>query len=573
MQPKIFKSLIYILFSSILFFHCQAKRNQTVARVDNQTIKYSEFVESLLKSYPNNNIEDIEYETRLAHLNTMIDKKLIYVAAQRAGLAQREDLRAILDDEEMRFSYVHLLDREIIDKVIPESDLKESYKYNKFNLNIQRFTFPLSPTARVAQKDSMLNKVQEIRLRLLKGEDFESVAYKESLATEGTNTGTPEVLNWQHARTDKDLFRALARLPLRTISRPIRTAEGYYIARVLEKQPQEVKDYASEREKIRNALIRQRYEQLNERFEVYKADILKKYDVQIQDQNVEFLVVRVKEAVEPGPNVIPPDKIQFDKLTDADKEKALVTFNGGAITIHRAIDLLKRLRATRSTVPVFSNPQAVNRYLDMIIPQEVLVVEAFRRKTNKSAHVQKSLAESTERLLSEEMERTEVNAKATPTEEDLMAYYMANYEKYVNEATFKVQEIFVSDENLAREISKRARAGEKFDRLVEKYSQRSQYKKDQGVMGFITRNQFGEIGKTAAQMIVGSISEPVNLGKNWSIIKLLEIKPATFKTFDEARGMVLQELKPKKLSERKELWLKETRAQIQVAIYEKVLSQ
>lgn len=571
MQLKLLKILILILFIGISFFQCQVKLDQTVAKIDNQTIKHSEFIESLSKNFPQNSIAEIEYDKKLAHLNTLIDKKLIYVAALQAGLDKRADLSDMLDDEEMRLSYMQLLDKEIIDTVIPEKDLKEGYKFSKFNLKVQRLFFPLDPGISSAKKDSILKAAQEIRLRLLKGEDFELVAHAESLATAGTNAGAPEVLSWLHARTDKELFRATARLPLKTISRPVQTKEGIFIIQVLEKQPQEVKDYDQEREKIRNGLIRQRYQELNERFESFKSSLLKTYNVQIQDQNVNFLVTKVKEATEAGPNIQPPDKIQFDLLAAADKERPLVTFNGGAITINRAIDLLGRIRAARSTVPVFNTPQAVSRYLDMVIPQEVIVAEAFKRKIHHNPQVQKTMAELKERLLNEELERAEVNAKATPTDQDLTAYYTANKEKFINEAMYQVQEIFVTEENLAHEIAKRAQSGEKFDRLVDKYSVRSQYKKDRGVMGFITASQYGAIGKTAAEMKVGGISGPIKLGNNWSVIKLLEIKPATVKTFDEARALILQELKPKMLSERKELWLKELRSRIPVAIYDKVL--
>lgn len=571
MQLRLFKILFLMIFIGFFTLQCQNKLDRTVARIDNQTIKQKAFVGSLSKNFPNDDLSELAYDKKLAHLNTLIDKKLVYVAAIRSGLDQRQDLLDMLNDEEMRLSYMQLLDNEIVDNIITEKDLKEGYKFSKFNLKVRRFSFPLDAKASSAKKDSLLKKVQNIRMRLLKGEDFELVAQAESLATAGQNTGVPEVLNWLHARTDKELFRATTRLPLNSISRPIQTTEGLSLVQVLEKQPQEVKDYASEREKIRNGLIRQHYQELNERFESYKTGLLKKYNVQIQNQNVNFLITKVKEAIEPGPNVTPPDKIQFDKLTVTDKEKALVTFAGGGITINRAIDLLKRIRSARATVPVFDNPQALTRYLEMIIPQEVIVVEAFKRKINQQPRVQTEMADLKERILSEELERAEVTAKATPTEADMMAYYDENKGKFVNEATYKVQEIFVTDENLARQIAKRAQSGENFDRLADKYSVRTQYKKEHGVMGFITASQFGAIGKTAAQMQVGSISEPVKLGNNWSVLKLLEIRPETGKTFAEARPAILQELKPKMLSERKEQWLKELRGQISVAIYDNVL--
>ena len=70
----------------------------------------------------------------------------------------------------------------------------------------------------------------------------------------------------------------------------------------------------------------------------------------------------------------------------------------------------------------------------------------------------------------------EINANLTPSEDELMAFYEANKaEKYMDKKKVGVREIFIKDSLFAVSIKKRLDAGEAFEKLAARYTDRKRH--------------------------------------------------------------------------------------------------
>ena len=95
----------------------------------------------------------------------------------------------------------------------------------------------------------------------------------------------------------------------------------------------------------------------------------------------------------------------------------------------------------------------------------------------------------------------------------------------------------------AEEIAQELQAGADFAQLAEKYSQDPQTATRGGDLGWWSPGQLiPEFDKTAFSLPVGSISEPVRTRFGFHIIKLEEYQPAKYKSFDEVKDQVKEEL-------------------------------
>jgi parvulin-like peptidyl-prolyl isomerase len=78
--------------------------------------------------------------------------------------------------------------------------------------------------------------------------------------------------------------------------------------------------------------------------------------------------------------------------------------------------------------------------------------------------------------------------------------------------------------------------GENFERLAWQFNEKESTKADTGRLGPFEKKRFGLIGKTAFRLEkTGDVSEVVAIGKNYSIIRLLDILPSRTKSWEEAK--------------------------------------
>lgn len=131
-------------------------------------------------------------------------------------------------------------------------------------------------------------------------------------------------------------------------------------------------------------------------------------------------------------------------------------------------------------------------------------------------------------------------------------YFNSHREDYKWKDRVEFKEIFTSTDSLIKHYYSLALAGEDFDSLVVKYSQRKGYENYPGYYGLVEIDA-NELAKNAnALKNIGDISQPFRFQDGWSIVKLVKREAARLKNFDEVKAEIaslLQEKESKRLEE------------------------
>jgi peptidyl-prolyl cis-trans isomerase C len=137
------------------------------------------------------------------------------------------------------------------------------------------------------------------------------------------------------------------------------------------------------------------------------------------------------------------------------------------------------------------------------------------------------------------------------TEENQRKYYADNKEKYAEKEMVRISVISVGSEDEAKEVLKKAQAGEDFAELAVKYS-KGPFVNRGGDFGFRTRNSMKkEIADAAFSVKNGEIKGPVKTEDGgYHIIKRVDHKEAGPPPFEESKNKVAIDYGRKLLSDK-----------------------
>jgi peptidyl-prolyl cis-trans isomerase C len=232
-------------------------------------------------------------------------------------------------------------------------------------------------------------------------------------------------------------------------------------------------------------------------------------------------------------------------------------------------DLVKSLQnvSPNQRIIYLSSPQKLKDYLDSYINQIILYKEAEREGIDRREDIKEGLERYRRRLLIQAIGQEMGEQKIS--EEDIKNYYN---QKPKNLEQIKISHIFIKidpasgvTKNEARAkaelIEKRAKTGEKFEKLVEEFSDDSASKKRGGDIGYISRGRLSpEIEDKIFVLKEGEISDPLDTGNGFHVIKVTE--GVKIPPLDQIKGRIETELKKKAFSKYTEKLREQTRVEI-----------
>jgi len=187
---------------------------------------------------------------------------------------------------------------------------------------------------------------------------------------------------------------------------------------------------------------------------------------------------------------------------------------------------------------VFSDRTALEELVDGIAVPLLLTELARQKGLFEDEGVVEAAELSLARDLEQELTALEIDNQINITDEMVREYFDENRGEFINKPTVQVQEVFVTEEELAQQVVARARAGEDFGGLAEKYTERTSAKADNGMLPPFPPGRYGTMGETAFNIDIGEISGPIKLGNKFSVIKLISRTEASPKTFEESERQV-----------------------------------
>lgn len=198
-------------------------------------------------------------------------------------------------------------------------------------------------------------------------------------------------------------------------------------------------------------------------------------------------------------------------------------------------------------------------WLDNLRKQQDLVDDAkFEAALKQEGMTVDDLRKNVERqFLISQVQREEVGAKLSITEEEARQYYLTHKNEFTEPASVTLREILIEvptatkggeagvnvgqeDEIKAKADAVRARisAGEDFGKVAAEVSASSS-KANGGLIGPINMSELSpQLTALLAKMKPGDITEPLRTQRGFQILKLETSKPAAVQPFDSVRDLV-----------------------------------
>lgn len=170
-----------------------------------------------------------------------------------------------------------------------------------------------------------------------------------------------------------------------------------------------------------------------------------------------------------------------------------------------------------------------------------------------------------------DLENKRVWSKVTPDSMNEEKYYEAHKASFLWPERVDLTEIFVTKDSLAKEIYKKAMAGENFDTLAKKYTERPGFKQKAGHWGLLARHE-NQLSDKAFDFIVGEIKEPFAFQGGYSIVRLNNREPLHQKTFAEAKQEVASQYQDERAQELRAQWVEDLRKKYEREINEPIIT-
>lgn len=370
-----------------------------VARIGNERIRTSELIDSYRAGKPQNVLQRTTPEKLEAHLNRMIDERLMLLEAYRQRLDQDSSIVARLQNEEKKRLYDRVIEQEVVDKVIPESERREFYSRLGVEVRARHIFLEVRPEASEEEQEAVREKLGAIRSQLDQGADFAELVRKYSQDAETVLDGGD--LGWI-TWSPNPIQMAAFELEPGEVSQPVRSRFGWHLVKVEEKRAVRVPPFAQMDRQIKHTLRRFKSEEVNAAGERFVSELMERYHFRFEKDNLARIAVGLApadSAARKGRR-IPIDSL----LTPQDLDLPLASYDGATIRA-RELRIYRRYPTTESQL---------RSWILRKVRRDLIVAEGYRLGLHKIPEFQEQLRAVREEILRKAIDEREVLAKVEP---------------------------------------------------------------------------------------------------------------------------------------------------------------
>ncbi|MEO0019445.1 MAG: peptidyl-prolyl cis-trans isomerase [candidate division WOR-3 bacterium] len=358
------------------------------------------------------------YEKKLTLLDTMIDNRLLYEAANAAGLANEPQVAKTLNDIRNRQMFQTWYERYVTDKAEPtEKELRANYKKN-----IAKYTTPekVHGFQLVVASKTLADSLRAVLLA--DTGKWDTIVKTYSIAPDKERSGDMGL--FARGVQPKPIEQVAFKLKPGEISIPIAINDTFYIIRVTEKKPKEVKTFDQVKNQIAVELRQERSNQ------IYEKEI-----------------ARLKKAA----SVI-QDTLAIDQNKDT-----LAVVNGVPITS-------EQLEERLNSIPPFfrgqfETPEGKRRILDQLIVEKLLLKECEKEKIWLSNRVIDQLLNRRTAILIDAYRKKETTEKVQLDSATLYAEYQKTINDFKEPTRVRCREMVTKTRTKAEQLRTWALAG------------------------------------------------------------------------------------------------------------------
>ena len=194
--------------------------------------------------------------------------------------------------------------------------------------------------------------------------------------------------------------------------------------------------------------------------------------------------------------------------------------------------------------------QALEQLARAELIRRAVLVEAKKAQWEKKSEVQQQIERAKEQVLvTSFMNHTARAPTSYPAEQELKLAYETNKSMFVAPTQYRVAQIYLPNdkdaakaERLAEELTLKAREkGADFADLARKHSAHPESAPNGGDMGWLPEDQLlPELRPALRNLQAGEIAQPVKSASGWHVLKMLERKESSQRSFAEVKDSLTQ---------------------------------
>lgn len=547
----------------ILATGCKKNLDIAVATVGDETITLQDLRDEMVRQFrTEREAARRPLEVREKALESLVERRLKVAGARADGYFDKPEIKEREANLLQEAIINRLYEIEILDQVITESVLKDAYERQGTEVQASHILLNWKPDSAAVRKEA-----QRIAEEIKGGLPFDQAA--EKYTEEPSGKARKGELGWFSWGRMVPAFQDVCwALKEGEVSAPVETAFGVHLIhltgrRQVEDRPSFEEQKETVKEICRNAMGEQIMKAGNEYLEKLKADL----EYTVDETQAAKLLTDIQANMQPERKL---QEILSSLAEGAWKGQSVATWKDGkqdlpglAKSLDRNFRSAATLTTTKDVVDLINNAS--------LFP--MLAARGKDKGLDDDADVKKNVKLQIENAVVMAYEREKIKGVITISEEQIAAWFTGHPEDYMHPQKVVVQEILVADKALAEELAARAKKGENFGKLAKQYTERPDHQGTDGTLEPFQAGRYGKMGEAAFSMKPGEISDPLPIGRNWSVIKVVEIQAPTPKTLDEARTSIRMKLEREERTRRQEQWRAEIEKKIKVVVYKDKLTQ
>ncbi len=250
------KTVLMLLLITFSILSCE-KEIESEKKVIVQVGRQELSVEDLEDVIPQKHDELVTQEQIQNYIQRWIDNELIYQEALRLGMNKSADLSSVLRRAEKEYLINRLLDSLMTAKI----DFQEQEIINYYEMNKDNFIRGKTEINVLHILVSEISEANELRTRIMRGQDFEELAREASL-----DYKRKKRIDLGYFSSD-DVVPAIAsslfKWRVGSVTRPIKSEFGYHIFKIKDKrEPNTLKEYEEVKDEIVERLLAKRKEEM-----------------------------------------------------------------------------------------------------------------------------------------------------------------------------------------------------------------------------------------------------------------------------------------------------------------------
>jgi len=534
--------LIIILFLlSTLFWSC-GNDPDVIAKVDRYPIKVQEFREMAKQMFGTTNLKKISYPDRMKIMDRLISERLEAAQARELGFDKDPEYLKNIRNRRERIIAQRLFRKMVVRKLATEELSRQFFDWSNHRVDLVAvfIAYKGSRGSKATRtKEEAYKFALEVKEKLKKASDPTEVALRYSdRPTVQQNKGIYN--NFPLGNYNLEVDRGVFSANKGDVVGPFDTITGYMVAKIINKKKLPVsRPFEDEREGIESRVYQFYFTKEGQKlYRKITNDLRKKYKAQVFKENIDKFIENVKEWAKKE------DRKDSD-FTEKERALILAKVEDKSITVG---DFLNEFNGRFSQYyQRYTNPEILTKVIKGRIDFMAWVIEAKTRKIDKEPKMQLVIEKYAVSLLNDLWDKKLVQEKVQVSDEEIQKYYEENQAEFVEPRKIRVWEIAVRDEQKAKEIAKRARRGEDFQRLAKKFTEKSEMRSKGGDLGYIkekTKPNLMEqkVFEAGPNKIIG----PFRFGPYYTILKTGDIIPAQQKSLEKVRKIVVSRVRREK---------------------------